>query len=134
MSDRTPHTSAVLDGLDRLEGLDVERLDALRDLDPGETGYLDRAIANFQVTSTDAVAAIRAAVAEGDGVVVRARSHKIAGSALNLGCRRAGSVAQGLELAADREDAVRDADLAELDDAMAEARALLLRYRETYAS
>lgn len=117
-----------------IEGVDVERLDTLRDLDPGDTTYLDRAIGNFQVNSAAAVAAIHQAVAAGDVEALRARSHKIAGSALNLGLPRAGEAARAVEIASDTgtvEPAVRL--LAELEDAMAEGRQLLLTYQATYA-
>lgn len=117
-----------------IEGLDVERLDSLRDLDPGSTAYLDRAIANFQVNSTEAVAVVVAAVEAQDVATVKARAHKIAGSALNLGIPRAGEAARAVEIAADSgsvEPAVPLLD--ELREAMAEGRALLLAYRATYA-
>ncbi|MEO9326083.1 Hpt domain-containing protein [Nocardioides sp. C4-1] len=117
-----------------IDGVDVERLDTLRDLDPGDTSYLDRAIANFQVNSADAVAAVHAAIAAGDVDTLRARAHKIAGSALNLGLPRAGEAARAVELAADTgsvDPAV--ALVPELEAAMAEGRRLLLTYRSTYA-
>ncbi|WP_148614874.1 Hpt domain-containing protein [Nocardioides rubriscoriae] len=117
-----------------IAGLDVGRLDTLRDLDPGDTTYIDRAIGNFQVNSEAAVVAIRESVAAGDTAAVVARAHKIAGSALNLGCLRAGEAARAVELAADTgsvEPVV--ALLDELTDAMTEGRALLLAYQATYA-
>jgi HPt (histidine-containing phosphotransfer) domain-containing protein len=116
-----------------MDGLDVERLDSLRDLDPGDTSYLDRAIGNFQVNSVAALEAIRAAIDDGDVATLKARSHKIAGSALNLGVPRAGEAARAVELQADTgsvDGAV--ALLAELETAMAEGRALLLAYQATY--
>ncbi|WP_134768584.1 Hpt domain-containing protein [Nocardioides sp. 1609] len=117
-----------------MAGLDVERLDSLRDLDPGDTTYLDRAIGNFQVNSVEAEAAIRDAVRAGDVATVKARAHKIAGSALNLGVPRAGEAARAIELAADS-GSVEDAPplLEELAGAMAEGRARLLAYQATYA-
>lgn len=128
-------TSDVFAATPPMAGLDVERLDSLRDLDPGDTTYLDRAIGNFQVNSAAAVEAIRAAVADGDVSTLTARSHKIAGSALNLGVPRAGQAARAVELAADS-GAVAPAVplLDELDEAMAEARGLLLAYQATYSS
>lgn len=117
-----------------IEGLDVERLDDLRDLDPGDTTYLDRAIGNFQVNSAAAVEVLRAAALDGDLDVLKARSHKIAGSALNLGAPRAGAAARAVELAADSGSvAAAAALLDELDEAMSEARSLLLTYQATYA-
>ena len=116
-----------------IEGLDVERLDSLRDLDPGDTSYLDRAIGNFQVNSAEAVEVLRAAAASGDLEVLKARSHKIAGSALNLGAPRAGEAARAVELATDTGSVeVAAALLDHLDEAMAQARDLLLTYQATY--
>ncbi|MDO9454870.1 Hpt domain-containing protein [Nocardioides sp.] len=117
-----------------IDGLDVERLDSLRDLDPGDTTYLDRAIANFQVNSAAAVDAVREAAEAGDVATVKARSHKIAGSALNLGVPRAGEAARAVEIAADSgsvEPALPLLD--EFEAAMAEGRELLLTYQATYA-
>ena len=118
-----------------IAGLDVERLDSLRDLDPGETTYIDRAIGTFQVNSAAAEAAIREAVAAGDVETLKARAHKIAGSALNLGVPRAGEAARALELAADTGSVDGAAALLpELEKSMAEGRALLLAYQATYTA
>ncbi len=116
-----------------IPGLDTERLDMLRDLDPGDTTYLDRAIGNFQVNSVAAVDAIRDLVAAGDVPGLKATAHKIAGSALNLGVPRAGQTARALELLADT-GTVEGAGplLVELDEAMTSGRKLLLDYQRTY--
>jgi len=117
-----------------IAGLDTARLDSLRDLDPGDTSYLDRAIGNFQVNSVGAVEAIRGFIETRDAAGLRASAHKIAGSALNLGVPRAGEAARSLELVADRGTTVgASALLPELDESMAEGRALLLTYQSTYA-
>ena len=119
---------------DSLDGLDLERLDMLRELDPGDTSYLDRAIGNFQVNSAEAVTVITDAVGADDVETVRARSHKIAGSALNLGATRAGEAARAVETAADTGSLAAVVPLLEeLREAMAEGRELLLAYRATYA-
>ena len=119
---------------DGLDGLDLERLDMLRELDPGDTSYLDRAIGNFQVNSAEAVTVIADAVRADDIETVRARSHKIAGSALNLGATRAGEAARAVETAADAGSLASVVPLLEeLRVAMAEGRELLLAYRATYA-
>ena len=68
-----------------IPGLDTERLDELRDLDPGDTTYLDRAIANFDRSSREAPEAFRQLIASGDADQLRARAHRLLGSALNLG-------------------------------------------------
>jgi HPt (histidine-containing phosphotransfer) domain-containing protein len=117
-----------------LDGLDVARLDTLRDLDPGNTSYLDRAIGNFQTNSADAVAAIVAAVEVGDVETAKARSHKIAGSALNLGVPRAGNAARAVEIATDSGSVAPAVPLLdELRESMSEGRRLLLAYQATYA-
>ena len=129
----TSGTSDAFPATPPMSGLDVERLDSLRDLDPGDTTYLDRAIGNFQVNSTAAVEAILAAIDEGDVVGLKARSHKIAGSALNLGVPRAGEAARAIEIAADTGSVEAALPLLdELAEAMAEGRELLLAYQATY--
>ncbi|MBU1800806.1 MAG: response regulator [Actinobacteria bacterium] len=115
-------------------GLDTDRLDMLRDLDPGDTTYLDRAIGNFQANSVTAEATITQLVAADDSDGLRAAAHKIAGSALNLGVPRAGAAARALEQVATTGTTRGAAELiGELHDAMAEGRRLLLAYQATYA-
>ncbi len=124
----------VLPPTDPIPGLDTARLDMLRDLDPGDTTYIDRAIGNFQANSVAAVATIEGCVADGDLAGLKAASHKIAGSALNLGVHRAGEAARALELLAnDQTTDGAEELLAELRDAMAEGRRLLLDYQATYS-
>lgn len=131
----TSDTNDAFPATPPMAGLDVERLDTLRDLDPGDTTYLDRAIGNFQVNSADAVEAIRAAIVDDDLVALKARSHKIAGSALNLGVPRAGEAARAIELAADTGSVGAAVPLLdELVDAMAQGRELLLAYQATYSA
>jgi len=84
-----------------LAALVLERLDELRDLDPGNTAYLDRAIGNFVANTPETVKRIRAAVAEDDAATLKQVSHKLAGSALNLGVEAAGRTAQQIEIHAD---------------------------------
>jgi HPt (histidine-containing phosphotransfer) domain-containing protein len=115
--------------------LDTARLDMLRDLDPGSTAYLDRAILNFQVKSVAAVDAIRQHVLAGETAAMRAAAHRIAGSALNLGAAFAAATARKIETLGDvgTTDGALDL-LPELEDAMERARELLLRYQGTYAA
>jgi len=118
-----------------IAGLDTGRLDMLRDLDPGDTTYLDRAIGNFQANSVTAEATIIQLITAGDSDGLRAAAHKIAGSALNLGVPRAGAAARALEQVATTGTTHGAAELTdELHDAMAEGRRLLLAYQATYAS
>ena len=83
------------------DGLDVKRLDELRDLDPGDTKYLDRAIGNFVANTPTTMATIREAYENGDTETLRQVAHKLAGGALNLGVTSAGEIAQQIELVAD---------------------------------
>jgi PAS domain S-box-containing protein len=117
-----------------LAGLVLERLDELRDLDPGNTAYLDRAIGNFVANTPETLQRIRQAVADGDAAAVKQTSHKLAGSALNLGVEAAGRTAQEIEIHADTGalDGV-DALVDRLDRALAEGRSALRAYQATYA-
>ena len=113
--------------------LDVSRIDELRDLDPGNTTYLDRAIGNFVTNTPITITTIRAALEAGDAEQLKAVSHKLAGGALNLGVERAGRVAQQIELVADTGATTGAADLVEqLDVALERGRAALLAYQAAY--
>ncbi|WP_370247070.1 Hpt domain-containing protein [Nocardioides sp.] len=116
-----------------IEGLDTARLDVLRDLDPGDTTYLDRAIDNFEANSSAAMAALHEHVAADDAAAFRAVVHKIAGSALNLGAQDAGALARETEVVVERDGlAAAAALLPRLEPEMARARELLRRYQATY--
>ncbi|MDN4175563.1 response regulator [Nocardioides sp. SOB77] len=118
-----------------VEGLDVERLDMLRDLDPGSTAYLDRAIGNFLANSGPAVARLRELVDAEDADAMRQAAHKLAGSALNLGVTEVGAAARELEFLGDAgttEGAARL--LAVLDAAVQRGQGLLEAYRAAYSS
>jgi PAS domain S-box-containing protein len=114
-------------------GLDVERLDMLRDLDPGNTAYLDRAIGNFSVNSVAAVETIREHILAGDADKMRQASHKLAGSALNLGVQGAAAAARQIEWLGDAGTTDGALEfLAPLEKALEEGRALLRSYQATY--
>ena len=115
-------------------GLDLPRIDELRDLDPGDTTYLDRAIGNFVTNTPDTLATIRAAWESGDAPQLKAVSHKLAGGALNLGVFPAGRIAQQIEVAVDA-DALESAGrlIEALDLALAQGRLDLLAYQATYS-
>jgi PAS domain S-box-containing protein len=115
-------------------GLDLDRIDELRDLDPGDTTYLDRAIGNFVANSPTTLATIREACAAGDAQTLRQVSHKLAGGALNLGITAAGRIAQQIELVADTGSTAAAAELVEqLDAALAQGRTAVLAYQATYS-
>ena len=116
-----------------LEGLALERLDELRDLDPGNTTYLDRAIGNFVANTPGTLDTIRAAAEAGDAAVLKQVSHKLAGGALNLGVNAAGRTAQEIELVADTGSTDAAAPLVDrLEADLARGRAALRAYQATY--
>ncbi|WP_309648537.1 response regulator [Nocardioides sp.] len=116
-----------------IDGLDVERLDMLRDLDPGNTSYLDRAISNFRANSVTAVETIREHVLADDADKMRQAAHKLAGSALNLGVVASAAAARELEWLGDSGSTEGAVDLlGPLETALDEGRALLGSYQATY--
>jgi hypothetical protein len=118
-----------------IEGLDLARLDELRDLDPGNTSYLDRAIGNFVTNTPATLTTLREACEAGDAHTLKQVVHKLAGGALNLGVTPAGRIAQQIELAVDSgttEDAA--ALLEQLDRALEEGRAAVLAYQASYST
>ena len=116
------------------DGLDVKRLDELRDLDPGDTKYLDRAIGNFVANTPTTMATIREAYESGDTDTLRQVAHKLAGGALNLGVTSAGEIAQQIELVADTGSVGGAGALVEeLSAALEDGRAALLAYQASYS-
>jgi len=118
-----------------IDGLATDRLDELRDLDPDNTAYLDRAIGNFVRNTPGTLDSIRQAIADEDPEVLKQVSHKLAGGALNLGVMAAGRTAQQIELVADTgvtADAVRLTDQLEAD--LEAGRTALLAYQATYST
>ncbi|GAA4119911.1 hypothetical protein GCM10022215_22930 [Nocardioides fonticola] len=113
--------------------LDLTRLSMLRDLDPDDTVYLDRAIDNFVANCEAALEAMRAAVDARDAAALRAVAHKLAGGALNLGAMRAGEAVRSIEhLATDGDVEQAAARLIPLEDHLDRAREALLAYRRSY--
>ena len=115
-------------------GLELSRLDELRDLDPGNTSYLDRAIGNFVANTPGTLLSIREAVESGDAPTLKQVAHKLAGGALNLGVTAAGRTAQQIELAADTgstDGAV--ALLPLLEEALEQGRTALRAYQAAYS-
>jgi PAS domain S-box-containing protein len=118
-----------------IEGLDESRLDELRDLDPDNTDYLDRAIGNFVNNTPGTLATIREACQAGDVATLKAVSHKLAGGALNLGVTPAGRIAQQIELVTDGGSTAGAAELVDrLDEALARGREALREYQATYST
>ncbi|MCW2853626.1 MAG: sensor hybrid histidine kinase, partial [Nocardioides sp.] len=124
----------VLPPTSPIDGLDVERLDMLRDLDVGNTDYLDRAIGNFSRNSVAAVATIRGHIADGDADLMRQAAHKLAGSALNLGVQGTAAAARQIEWLGDAGTTDGALNLVpDLERALEEGRVLLRAYQATYA-
>jgi PAS domain S-box-containing protein len=120
------------DGL--LTGLELDRLDELRDLDPGNTAYLDRAIGNFVANTPETFETIAAAVASGDADTLKQVVHKLAGGALNLGVEAAGRTAQQIELVADTgSTAGAEELLPRLGEELERGRAALRAYQAAYS-
>ncbi len=129
-----PHPTDDRERRAPIDGLDLERIDELRDLDPDDTSYLDRAIGNFVTNSHTTMDAIREALAAGDTATLKFVSHKLAGGALNLGVTPAGRVAQQIELVAQSGSTESAAALVdELDVALERGRAAVLAYQAAYS-
>ncbi|WP_244929092.1 response regulator [Nocardioides sp. W7] len=132
-SDRPRSSESPVSSSSPIDGLDLERLEMLRDLDPGNTTYLDRAIGNFMTNSHTAVDTIRAAIVGDDAAGLRAAAHKLAGSALNLGAPFAGESARQLEFIGDAETVEGALDLLpDLEESLERARGALLAYQASY--
>jgi CheY-like chemotaxis protein len=118
-----------------LEGLDVDRLEMLLDLDPGSTAYLDRAIGNFMTNSVTGMEQIREAIEAGDAAALRQHSHRLAGGALNLGVTYAGEAVRLLEAISDEGTVEGAAELLpQVEEALERARRALAAYQEDYRS
>ena len=111
----------------------LARLDMLRDLAPGDTTYLDRAIGNFVSSGPDDLDAIRAAVEDADPTALRQSAHRLAGGAANLGLIAVAAAARDLELLADKGTTHGAADvLPRLAEALDGGRSAVLAYRDSY--
>ena len=116
-----------------LAGLDLDRLEMLRELDEDNTDYLDRAIANFGRNCTEAMSSMSTAVDDGDADALRQVSHKLAGGALNLGVVYAGEAVRRLEAVADTGSVDGAAELLpSTQEALERGRGALARYQEWY--
>ncbi|WP_299051694.1 ATP-binding protein [uncultured Nocardioides sp.] len=124
---------APVDLTEHLEHLDLERLDMLRDLDPGNTSYVDRVIGNFVRKTPDLHTRIADGIEAGDAAAVTATAHRLRGSALNLGVPQVAETAFALELAGERGDlAPAPALLATLTGRLERGRDAVLAYRRSY--
>lgn len=116
-----------------LDGLDTARLDELRELVPGDTSYLERAIGNFERNSTAAPDELRHLIDTRDPVQLRAYAHRLLGSALNLGAGVAVPPLRVLEDLGDRRSTEGALDvMPEVEITLARARAQLLAYLDLH--
>ncbi len=116
-----------------VDGVDLGRLDVLRDMRPGDTTYLDRAIGNFVTGAESQLAAVRDAVRVADADALRFSAHRLGGGAGNLGLVAARDAVGALELLADSgtvDGAAPLLDVAEHE--VARGRAQLLDYQATH--
>jgi PAS domain S-box-containing protein len=104
-ADPAPPTRA-----DEPAALDLARIRVLRDLVPGSTAYLDRAIDNFLRSSPVTETALAQAVADEGADALRFRAHSLKGSAANLGLVLVAQVAELLERIGDTGD-LKDAEV-----------------------
>jgi CheY-like chemotaxis protein len=113
--------------------LDLARLDLLRDMDPGDTSYLERVTGRFEETTASAAVDLRAAVEGGDAAALRAHAHRLAGGAGNLGAIEVATLARELEALGDAGTTDGAVPLlAQLDTALDRARAGVRAYRERW--
>ncbi len=117
-----------------VDGMDLGRLDMLRDMDPGNTTYLDRAIGNFVTGAETQLATIRDAVLAADADELLFSAHRLAGSAGNLGLVHARAALVALEQLADsgRVDGAAPL-LGPAEHAVADGSAKLLDYQATHS-
>ena len=113
--------------------LDLDRLEMLREIDPGSTTYLDKAIGNFVARAPESLHAIRAAVVAADPEALTQAAHRLKGGALNLGLPAVGHVAFELEMLGDSGRVERAASLLEdLESALHEAVVQVRAYQQSY--
>ena len=131
--EHTPHAALPRQTTRRDGALDLERLDMLRDLDPGSTTYLDKAIGNFVARVPESVHAIRTAARSHDHEALTYSAHRLKGSALNLGLPAVGHLAYELEMLGDTGTTNGAAELVEdLEEALTRAVEEMLAYQRGY--
>lgn len=116
-----------------VDGVDLGRLDELRDMDPDSTAYLERAIDNFVGRLDGRLAELQSAAASGDIAALRFAAHSLAGSCGNLGLVAAHEHLATLELlaAVDSTDGAA-AMLRGVEEELSSGRTRLLDYRATH--
>ncbi len=113
------------------EDLDLGRLQMLRELIPGSTAYLDRAIDNFLSNSPGTEARLREALAAGDAETLGFLAHSLKGSAGNIGLTRVADAAEVLQHLGDTGELEGGAAaLARLSELLRTGRAALRGHRQ----
>ena len=83
---RSPDMDAEMAYAERVvDGVDLGRLDELRDMDPDSTAYLERAIDNFVSNAAGHLLDLRLTAGSGDIAALKFAAHRLAGSCGNLG-------------------------------------------------
>ncbi|ANH40135.1 Signal transduction histidine-protein kinase BarA [Nocardioides dokdonensis FR1436] len=114
-------------------GLDLDRLEMLREIDEDNTDYLDRAIGNFMRNSVEGLRTMTENIEAGDAAALRQSSHKLAGGALNLGVTYAGEAVRAIELVSDSGSVEGAAALLPAaEEALDRGRTALGAYQEWY--
>ncbi|GAA4693269.1 ATP-binding protein [Nocardioides nanhaiensis] len=113
--------------------LDLLRLEELRELSPGDTGFLDRAIDGVLDRAPATVADLRRAVAQAQAATLASTAHALKGSALNLGLVTIGEQCRALE-ALGRSGTLTGAPaiLTELEPTLESTLTALRAYRDWY--
>ncbi len=88
-----------------VDGVDLSRLDELRDMDPDSTRYLEQAIGKFVGRLDTHLVDLEAAARSGDVTALRFAAHSLAGSCANLGLVAAHEQLAALELLVDLDSA-----------------------------
>lgn len=105
----------------------------LRDLEPGDTSYLDRAIGNFVARVPESVEAIRSAITSHDAGALTQAAHRLKGSALNLGLAAVGHLAYELEMLGDTGTTAGATGLVDaLEESLSEAVTEVLGYQTAH--
>ena len=113
-----------------VDGVDLGRLDELRDMDPDSTAYLERAIDRFTGNLEGHVDDLRSAVRAGDIAALRFSAHRLAGSCGILGLVAVCEHLTALELLADLDSAGGpEAMLRAVEKELTAGRSRLLDYR-----
>jgi CheY-like chemotaxis protein len=124
--------TALVDGTEqRATVLDPARLAVLAEMGSGASSIVDKAVTNFISGASEALAEITTAVRRHDAGRLRSSSHRLKGSALNLGATAVAQLCLELELLGDAGDTSHAAALVgELEQALRNAADALRDYQD----